>query len=79
MAECRYCAATNVRWGSTKDGRPILIEIREVPHFILCKKAPRPSKRKEQARIEFGRAVEGGATEAERKALLDAIAKAEQS
>ena len=36
VTACNRCASTSVSWGTTKAGKPMLMEA-SVPHFVVCK------------------------------------------
>ncbi len=44
MTECRDCHLKNLEWGKTKDGKPMLYEVRRIPHFAVCKAKTRQGK-----------------------------------
>ncbi len=48
MPECQACGKTeNLEMGETTTGKPMLLEIRRVPHFAVCpKNGAKPKKAK---------------------------------
>lgn len=66
MTECRDCGlAEDLEWGETKAGKPILMEIRRVPHFAIC-----PAKKNgATARRQPRKSGDSPATEAALEAL----------
>ncbi len=55
MTECRECGQTeDLEWGTTKAGKPILMQVRRVPHFAFCavRKTGAKPKRESHVRVK---------------------------
>ena len=82
---CRDCGLSeDLEWGKTKAGKPILMQVRRIPHLVLCPAKKNGAKPKRAARAAPDAIAESAKllrdmnyTKAEAEAMLKDIPEAE--